>query len=143
MRSSDDLDRQLLAALRSNGREPVANLARLLGVTRATINSRLAKLTASGTIVGFTVRVREDLDPSTVQAVTLIAVDGRSTKDVIRALRGFAEVQSLHTTNGAWDLVAELRTGSLADVDRLLGRIRSIEGVANSETSLFLSSVLS
>lgn len=51
-------------------------------------------------------------------------------------------MESLHTTNGGWDLVAELRTDSLAGFDRLLGQIRAIEGVVNSETSLLLSSVL-
>jgi DNA-binding Lrp family transcriptional regulator len=49
----------------------------------------------------------------------------------------------LHTTNGGWDLVAELRTDTLANFDRLLASIRSIDGVVNSETSLLLSSVLS
>jgi len=74
--------------------------------------------------------------------MTLIEVEGRSTDDVIRKLRGFAQVHALHTTNGGWDLVAELRCDSLTAFDRLLGQIRSIEGVVNSETSLLLSSVL-
>jgi DNA-binding Lrp family transcriptional regulator len=51
------------------------------------------------------------------------------------------EVYALHTTNGAWDLVAELRTSSLAEFDRVMGQIRSIEGVVNSSTSLLLRSV--
>jgi DNA-binding Lrp family transcriptional regulator len=51
-------------------------------------------------------------------------------------------VVSLHTTNGGWDLVAELRTSSLGEFDRVLARLRAVEGVVNSETSLLLSSVL-
>ncbi|MFO7689321.1 MAG: Lrp/AsnC family transcriptional regulator [Cryobacterium sp.] len=138
----DDLDRRLLSALRVNGREPVASLARDLGVTRSTINSRLKRLTDSGTIVGFGVRIREDRDPGSIRAITLIEVQGRATTRVIDSLRGFAEVTHLHTTNGGWDLVAELRTASLADFDRLLGEVRSLDGVLNSETSLLLSSVM-
>lgn len=139
----DDLDRRLLAALRSDGRESVAALARRLDVTRATVTSRLDRLVADGVVVGFTVRVREEHDPQSIRAISLIEVEGRATDAVIRKLRGFPEIESLHTTNGGWDLVAELRTESLADFDRLLGRIRSTEGVLNSETSLLLSSVLS
>ena len=142
MQELDDLDRRLLAALRADGREPLASLARRLGVTRATVASRLDRLLASGTLLGFTARVREDGDPGIIRAVSLIEVEGRSTDQVIRALRGFPEVSTLHTTNGAWDLVAELRAGSLRDFDRLLGRMRSVEGILNSETSLLLSSVL-
>ncbi len=142
MHDLDDLDRRLIAALRTNGREPVSSLAETLGVTRATVNSRLARLVASGTVLGFTVRIREESETDVIRAITLIEVEGRSTDDVIRKLRGFPEVQALHSTNGGWDLVADLRTSTLRVFDRLLGRIRSIDGVVNSETSILLSSVL-
>jgi DNA-binding Lrp family transcriptional regulator len=138
----DDLDRRLLAALREDGRAPVASLARTLGVARATVNSRIDRLVASGIIVGFSVRVRDELEPLAIHAISLIEVEGRTTDDVIFGLRGLPEVIALHTTNGGWDLVAELRTENLAEFDRVLGRIRSIDGVVNSETSLLLSSVL-
>ncbi len=137
-----ELDRRLLSALREDGRAPVAELARRLGVARATVTARIDKLVASGTIVGFSVRVRDELDPDTLRAMTLIEVEGRTTDAVIRRLRGFPEIRALHSTNGGWDLVAELRVDTLAEFDQVLGRIRSIDGVVNSETSLLLSSVL-
>lgn len=142
MAALDDLDRRLLAALRADGRASVASLARSLDVARATVNSRLERLVSSGTVVGFSVRVRDELDPGTVRAIAFIEVEGRTTDHVIRQLRGFPEISALHTTNGGWDLVAELRTETLTDFDRVLGGIRRIEGVVNSETSLLLSSVL-
>lgn len=138
----DDLDRRLLSALRKDGRAPVASLSRSLGVARATVNSRLERLIATGTIVGFSVRVRDELDPLAIRAVSLLAVEGRATSAVIGQLRGLPEITALHSTNGGWDLVAELQTESLAAFDQLLGQIRSIDGVINSETSLLLSSVL-
>lgn len=138
----DDTDRRLLALLREDGRMPVSELARRLDVARATVTARLDRLAGGGIIVGFTVRVRDEAAPFAVRAVTLIEVEGRTTDSVIRQLRGFPEIQSLHTTNGAWDLVAELGADSLAHFDAVLGRIRSIDGVLNSETSLLLSSVL-
>ena len=138
----DEVDRRLLSALREDGRTPIAELARTLGVARGTVTTRLERLVSSGTIIGFTVRVRDELDPLEVRAMTLIEVEGRTTDNVIRMLRGIPEIRSLHTTNGGWGLVAELGAESLAHFDRVLGRIRSIDGVVNSETSLLLSSVL-
>ena len=138
----DDLDRKLIALLRTDGRAPVTTLARQLGVSRATVNSRLERLLESGKVLGFTVRTRDDHGDDDVRAITLIEVEGRSTNEVIKALRGLAEIQSLHTTNGGWDLVAEVRCDSLLDFDQVLGRIRSVAGVINSETSLLLNSVL-
>lgn len=137
-----DLDERLLAALRNDGRAPIAALAARLGVSRATITSRIDKLTAAGVIVGFTVRVRDYAEASTVRATSFIEVEGRSTDRVIVHLRGFPEIQSLHTTNGGWDLVAEIACPDLPAFDDVLRRIRSIDGVVNSETSLLLSSVL-
>ena len=84
----DDLDRQLISLLRANGRESVVNLAKRLGVTRATVNARLDRLVENGVIVGFSVRVRDPADASVVRAIMLIAVEGRSTPEVIRNLRG-------------------------------------------------------
>ena len=86
-------------------------------------------------------RVREDYDDHAVMAVMMVEVVGKSTTQVIRQLRGFPEISSLHTTNGNWDLVANIRAASLSDFDRVLREIRLIDGIANSETSLLLSSV--
>ncbi|MEO7423465.1 MAG: Lrp/AsnC family transcriptional regulator [Ornithinibacter sp.] len=141
MQDLDDLDRRLISLLRADGREPVSSLARRLGVSRATVNSRIERLLDSGTILGFSVRVQDDRDPDTIRAVALIEVQGRSTTTAINQLRGLPEVHALHTTNGGWDLVAELRTGTLAEFDAVMGQIRSVEGVVNSETSLLLRSI--
>ncbi|MDR6868070.1 DNA-binding Lrp family transcriptional regulator [Microbacterium resistens] len=136
----DDLDRRLISLLRANGREPVVNLARRLGVTRTTVDSRLRRLTDNGTIVGFSVRVRDPSTASAVRAIMLVAVEGRNTGDVIRSLRGVPEIAALHTTNGRWDLVAEISCESLASFDATLGTVRGIDGIRDSETSILLSS---
>ena len=138
----DDLDRRLIALLRTDGRAPVTTLARQLGVTRATVTSRLDRLLDSGRVLGFTIRTRDERADDEVRAISLIEVEGRTTNDVIVAIRGIPEIQSLHTTNGGWDLVAEVRCDSLLEFDRVLLQIRSVEGVINSESSLLLSSVL-
>ncbi|MBH0131234.1 Lrp/AsnC family transcriptional regulator [Salinibacterium sp. NK8237] len=142
MSDLDDLDRRLLAALRADARESVASLSRRLNVTRATVTSRIDRLVSNGTVLGFSIRIREDRDPSFIRAVAFIEVEGRSTDAVISQLRGLPEIRELHTTNGAWDLVADIRTDSLSNFDRVLARMRNVEGVVNSETSLLLSSAL-
>jgi DNA-binding Lrp family transcriptional regulator len=138
----DDLDRQLLSALRADGRESIASLSRRLNVTRATVTSRIDRLVSGGTVLGFSARIREDRDPFTIRAISFIEVEGRSTDAVIARLRGLPEIHELHTTNGAWDLVADIRTDSLSNFDRVLARMRNVEGIVNSETSLLLSSAL-
>ncbi|MDP9810391.1 DNA-binding Lrp family transcriptional regulator [Rhizobium tibeticum] len=139
--SPDDLDRRIIGHLRADGRASLTKLSHALGVARGTVQNRLDRLIETGTLLGFTVRVREDYDLSAVHAVMMIEVVGKSTTQVIRKLRGLTEISALHTTNGNWDLVANIRAASLADFDRVLREVRMIDGVANSETSLLLSSV--
>jgi DNA-binding Lrp family transcriptional regulator len=137
----DDLDRRIIAHLRADGRASLSRLSELLGVARGTVQNRLERLLESGMLLGYTVRLREDYDVNAVRAVMMVEVVGKSTSQVIRKLRGIAEISALHTTNGNWDLVADIRAASLADFDRVLREVRMIDGVANSETSLLLSSV--
>ena len=141
MPSYDQLDRDLIAMLRRDGRAPIAELAEVLGVSRGTVQNRMDRLQASGALLGFTVRVREDIEEGAVKAVMLIEVAGHSTTHIIRKLRGIPELVALHTTNGAWDLVAQINSTSLADFDRVLRNVRVIDGVMNSETCILLGSV--
>lgn len=135
----DDTDRQLIALLRDNARMSVASLAKALRVARGTVQNRMAKLEADGTIVGYTVRLRSQMEQHRIRALMTVAVEGNRTDAVIKALRGEPAVGALYSTNGRWDIVAELRADSLEAFDRVLGRIRQLEGISNTETSLLLS----
>jgi DNA-binding Lrp family transcriptional regulator len=135
----DSTDRDLLSLLREAARTPVAALAKKLKVARGTVQNRLAKMEADGTIVGYTVKLKPQIDDQKIRALMTVAVEGNRTDEVLKALRGDPAVCALHTTNGRWDIVAELRTDSLEAVDRVLGRIRLIDGISNTETSLLLS----
>ena len=135
----DEIDRQLIALLRMNARAPVAFLSRKLGVARGTVQSRMRRLEADGTIVGYTVRLKPQTQENSIRGLMTIAVEGNRAEAVIKALRGDPAIASLYTTNGHWDLVAEVRAESLHALDGVLARIRLLEGIANSETSLLLS----
>jgi DNA-binding Lrp family transcriptional regulator len=135
----DEIDRKLIALLRENARTPVASLAKSLRVARGTVQNRIARLERDGTILGYTVRLRPQVEEQHIRALMTVAVEGNRTEAVIRSLRGDPAVSALHTTNGRWDIVAELRADSLEAFDRVLARIRLVEGISNTETSLLLS----
>jgi len=136
----DTLDQQLIALLRTDARASIATLAHRLGVSRGTINNRIAKLEDSGTIVGYTVRLRPDIEHNEIAAWMSIAVEGNQTRKVIATLLGEPGVATLHDTNGRWDLLAELRSANLGDLAAVLERIRLIKGIGNTETSIHLQS---
>lgn len=87
------------------------------------------------------VRLRQDFDENTVRALMMIEMAGKSTRAAIRPLRGTPEIRVLHTTNGKWGVIAEIRTETLRDLDTVLTAVRHIEGVLNTETSILLTSM--
>jgi DNA-binding Lrp family transcriptional regulator len=135
----DDLDRRLIGLLRDNARTSAASLAKTLKVARGTVQNRLAKLEREGTIAGYTVRLRPKVDEQRIVALMTIAVEGNRLETVLRTLRGDPSIVTLYTTNGRWDLVAEIRADSLQSFDQVLSRIRRVEGISGTETSLLLS----
>jgi DNA-binding Lrp family transcriptional regulator len=135
----DEIDQKLIALLRENARTPVASLAKKVRVARGTVQNRIARLEREGTILGYTVRLRPQVEEQHIRALMTVAVEGNRTEAVIRSLRGDPAVGALHTTNGRWDIVAELRAESLEAFDRVLARIRLVEGISSTETSLLLS----
>jgi len=139
MPSLDDINRRLIALLRNDGRMPCATLARHLGISRGTVQNRIDRLVASRVVLGFTVRLGSDGEGAGVRAIMAIEVRSSDTRAVVAALRRMPEVGRVHSTNGRWDLVAELATPDLAALDRALTEIRALKAVANSETSILLS----
>lgn len=135
----DSTDQRLVTLLRHDGRRSLSDLAEELGLTRTTVRARLERLRQSGEIVGFTVILRADAVDLPVRGIMMIEVEGHAADRVISALNGFSEVSAVHTTNGKWDLIAELGTSDLIAFDQILRRIRLIPGITASETSLLLA----
>lgn len=134
----DTTDQQLLSLLRRDARTSVATLAQKLGVSRGTVTNRVTKLEDAGIIVGYSVKLRPDAEPNEINAWMSIAVEGNETRAVIASLLGEPGVAILHDTNGRWDLLAELRAANLAELSKVLERIRLVRGISNTETSIHL-----
>lgn len=135
----DDVDQRLLSELRRDGRASLSDLATRLGISRATVRSRMERMALAGEIAGYTVLTRADVSAAPVRGMMLIRVEGRNSAKILARLTGIPAVQAVHSTNGAWSLIAELGAQSLLELDEVINRIRDIEGVVHSETNLLLS----
>src|SRR5436305_1702426 len=83
----DDTDRQLIGLLRNDARATVASLAKALGVARGTVQNRMGRLAANGTIVGYTVRLKPDVEEPRMRAFMTVAVEGSKVDAVLNVLR--------------------------------------------------------
>lgn len=135
----DPLDQKLVTLLRHDGRRSISDLAADLGVSRATVRARMDRLEREREIIGYTVILRADAVDLPVRGIMMVQIEGHAADKVVRALGGFPEVSTIHTTNGRWDLVVELGASSLSELDAVLHRIRLMPEITGSETSLLLA----
>jgi DNA-binding Lrp family transcriptional regulator len=135
----DAIDEKLLLALRENGRASTAQLARLVGRSRTSVQSRIERLQRHGIIVGYSVRLAPEHDLGAVRAHVMIKVGAKETRAVTAALRGIAQVRVLHSVSGDVDLIAVAATASVAEMDQVIDRIGALDGVERTTSSIILS----
>jgi DNA-binding Lrp family transcriptional regulator len=135
----DDTDRALLALLRDNARAPTSELARRLKLSRTTVQSRLARLERDRVIAGYTVSVGDEAEAALVRAHVLITLEPRKAAPIEAALRRIAEVRTLHSVSGPFDLIAIVAAASIGELDRLIDRIGALDGVERTTSAIVLS----
>ncbi|MBV6851345.1 Lrp/AsnC family transcriptional regulator [Xanthomonas euvesicatoria] len=132
-------DERLLSLLREDARASTAQIARRLGLSRTTVQSRIEKLERDGVISGYTVRTHDDYEQGRIRAHILITVLPKKMPAVVKALRDIPEVRLLHSVSGAYDLVALGVVGGVSEMDVLTDAIGAIDGVERTTSAIILS----
>jgi DNA-binding Lrp family transcriptional regulator len=135
----DGIDDRLISALRENGRAPTAELARLVGRSRTSVQSRIERLEREGVIIGYSVRLAPEHDLGAVRAHVMIKVGPKEARAVIAALQAIPQVRVLHSVSGDVDLIAVAAAASVAEMDAVIDRIGVLDGVERTTSSIILS----
>ena len=136
----DAVDRRLVDALRRDGRASFAELARLVGLSASSVHERVSKLEATGVISGYRAVVAPGALGLGVTALVGIQPGENGVDDVIAgALSSMPEVESCYGVAGDEAFVVLVRVPSVDDLHLCLGRLRGIDGVARTRTTVVLS----
>ena len=135
----DATDRALIALLRDDARAPTAELARKLGLSRTTVQSRMERLQRQRVISGFTISVPDELEANLVRAHVLITLAPKRSGAIEQALRRIPEVRVLHSVSGPFDLIAIVAAASIGELDALIDRIGALDGVERTTSAIVLS----
>jgi DNA-binding Lrp family transcriptional regulator len=134
-----EAEQALLSLLRENARASTAELARRLGVSRTTVQSRIERLELRGIITGYGVRLAPDYEQGLVRAHVLLTVTPKLADKVVRGLRALAPVRTLHSVSGNFDMIVIIDAPSIRDLDMLLDQIGAMDGVERTLSSIILS----
>jgi Lrp/AsnC family transcriptional regulator, regulator for asnA, asnC and gidA len=134
--SLDDLDGHIIAALQANGREPFRGMATRFGVSEATIRNRYQRLVESGTmqVTAVTNPLGMGYD---AQALLGISVEGPLER-VAEEIGSWREAIYVVSVAGRFDLLVEMVARDRRDLLELINRVRTVEGVATTETFVYL-----
>ncbi len=135
----DAIDAALLAKLREDGRASTAQLARQVGRSRSSVQSRLERLERDGVIAGYTVRLGPEHEFGAVRAHVMIKVGAKEARAVTAALSAVSQVRLLHSVSGEADLIAVAATATVAEMDQVIDRIGALPGVERTTSSIILS----
>lgn len=137
-RSLDDIDRQIITALKKDGRTPFAQIAEQMDVSPGTVRQRYYQLVEDGVLQVVPV-TNPTLLGYSVMALIGVRVDGSRLREIGQRIAAFEEVIYLVLTTGTYDILAEIICRDNAHfLEFLTQRLRAVEGVRNTETFTYL-----
>ncbi len=132
-------ENKLLSLLRQNARASIADLARQLGLARATVQERLRRLEEGGVIEGYTVRLDPNYARSRVTAHTLVRIDAKKAEGLYSKLKKMPSVSGIYALSGEYDALVVLQADTTTELDEALDILGGHEGVDRTQTSIVLS----
>lgn len=143
MRNLDSTDARLLLALTESPRASVLALSERLGLSRNTVQARLAGLEARGVFTSFERRIDPAALGYPLTAFVMIQVVQRLLDEVATALGQVPEVVEVQGVSGPSDLVVTVVARDADDLYRIAGRLLAIDGVERTSTSLVMTTLVS
>lgn len=132
----DGIDARLLLALRDDPRGTVLSLAQRLGLSRNTVQARLARLEQGRALAGFERRIEPAALGYPLTAFITVTVTQRLLDEVAAALAEIAEVLEVFGLSGPTDLLVRVVARDADDLYRVAGQILATPGVERTETAL-------
>ncbi|WP_339861782.1 Lrp/AsnC family transcriptional regulator [Paremcibacter congregatus] len=135
----DDTDQKLVNLLKNNGRESTTALARKLGLSRSTVQDRIARLEDRGIIAGYTIRFNEDYQNRLITAHVLIQLNPKNADQILASLRKIPLIKAVYAVSGIYDMIALVKAETTEEIDSTLDEIGRMDGINKTTSSIVLS----
>ncbi len=136
----DDTDIRILALLQEDCRTPLARLGEQVGLSAPAVLERIKKLEAANVVTGYHAIVdgrKVGLDVTAF--IGVITSDPESIEQFEQQVTALEQVLECHHVTGAFTFLLKVKTANTSTLERLITQIRSIDGVARTETTVVLS----
>jgi len=136
----DSVDRQLVKALRSNGRASYAELGRLVGLSGPSVQERVRRLEDRGVVTGYHADVNAHaLGLGVTALIGILLSDSTSHDEITHLLEEVREIEDCWFIAGDDSFMVKVRSGDMDGLSEIIGRLQRIPGVARTRTTIVLS----
>ena len=130
---------QLIQLLQENSRRSISELAKLLGLSRATVQQSMERLERLGVIQGYTVKINPQYQQQRVSAYVMISAVSQKTPDIVKKIQRQSQLEMLCTISGQYDLIAMVTESTTEALDRVIDSIATLDGVEKTLSHIVLS----
>ncbi|MEZ8133297.1 MAG: DNA-binding Lrp family transcriptional regulator [Polaribacter sp.] len=132
-------EQELINLLKENSRRSVSDLAKNLGLSRATVQQGIERLERKGIIQGYTVKINPHYQQQQVSAYIMISIISQKTPDIVRQIQKHPQLDMLCTISGQYDLMAMVTESTTEALDRAIDSIAALDGVEKTLSHIVLS----
>src|SRR5437764_13194714 len=139
----DSIDQRIVAQLVANARASYAEIGKVVGLSAPAVKRRVDRLLALGVLRGFTAVVNPEALGWGTEAFVEVRCRGNVSPERIRArLLPLPEVVAAYTVSGAADAIVHLRAANIHHLETALERLRGLEIVDRTVSTVVLSRLL-
>jgi len=130
----DKINTAIINTLRKDSRTPFLKISKQLNVSEGTIRKRVKDLVNDKQIRRFTLETADD----TFAIVGIETETKTETKKIVEKIKNLG-IDTIYEVTGRFDVVCMVPTSTMEEVNEMLERIRSTEGVNHTETFTVLA----
>jgi DNA-binding Lrp family transcriptional regulator len=142
MQPLDGTDARILLAMRDDPRQTVIALAQTLGLSRNTVQARMAALEKKHAFLPFDHRINPVALGYPLTAFISVHVQQQKLGQIAHNLAAIPEVLEAHGLSGRADLLVRVVSTGAEDLFRINGKILACDGVERTETSLAMGELV-
>ena len=131
----EDLDRRIVALLRTDGRMSYTDLGKAMGLSTSAVHQRVRRLEERGVLKGYTAVVDHTaLDLPLTAFISITPLDPAAPDDIPERLHAVPQIEECHSVAGDENYILKTRVRTPGDLEDLLARVRATANVATRTT---------
>jgi DNA-binding Lrp family transcriptional regulator len=132
----DEIDRKIIDLLRKDCRKSNVEISKTVGLSEGAVRGRVKDLVDKGIIERFTILTKS---PDLLKVLVEITTDpSKPTFKIADQITALRYVEHVYELTGEVDIIALVAAASHLIIDDIIEKIRSIQGVMNTQTHLIL-----